>query len=134
LFPWGGDTISHSQANYYSMNSYSYDISPTRDFHPAYTNEGTPYTSPMGSFPANGYGLHDMAGNVWEWCWDWYGDYSATYQTDPRGPTSGSFRVWRGGSWNNSAHEARCANRFYEDWWPSFEQSDKGFRCVRVWL
>jgi hypothetical protein len=64
-FPWG-DTISHSQANYYSRSSYAYDLSPTRNYHPSYAVGSPPYTSPAGSFVANAYGLQDMAGNVWE--------------------------------------------------------------------
>ena len=109
-FPWG-DTISHSQANYYSTNSYRYDVSPTRGYHPSYQSGGAPYTSPVGSFAPNGYGLYDMAGNVIEWCWDQYGSYSSGSQTDPRGPSSDSIRVARGGIWFTSASLCRASRR-----------------------
>jgi formylglycine-generating enzyme required for sulfatase activity len=65
-------------------------------------------------FAPNGYGLYDMAGNVWQSCWDWYGDYSSGLQTDPRGPTSGqygSYRLVRGGCFSHYAVYCRAANR-----------------------
>jgi formylglycine-generating enzyme required for sulfatase activity len=114
-FPWG-DTITQSQANYYSYwsggkPSYAYDSNSTEGYHPSYDNDPMPYTSPVGSFAPNAYGLYDMVGNVSEWCWDWYGSYSSGTQTDPRGPTSGLFRVLRGGGWDDYAIRCRAAYR-----------------------
>jgi sulfatase modifying factor 1 len=127
-FPWG-NTISESQANYYGdTNDLNYDLGPN-GYNTTFTNGATPYTSPMGYFAANGYGLYDMAGNVFEWCWDWYGTPYAG-GSDPRGPASGSFRMLRGGSWDLNASYARCAYRFYD--LPSDGNEDYvGFRCVR---
>ena len=126
-FPWG-DTISESRANYYGdTGSYSYDLGPN-GFNAAFTTGATPYTSPAGYFGANRYGLYDMAGNVWEWCWDWYGGYSSGSQTDPRGPTSGSLRVIRGGSWNGRGRDCRSALRSNYD--PSIRGNSVGFRVV----
>ena len=83
----------------------------------------------MGYFAANGYGLYDMAGNVFQWCWDWYGSYSSGLQTDPRGPSSGSSRVGRGGSWNGYAIYCRAACRF--NFGPTYRgNGDLGFRSV----
>ncbi len=129
-FPWGdADTITHSRANYNSSTSYSYDVSPTRGYHPTYNDGVSPYTSPVGAFAPNGYGLYDMAGNVWEWCWDWYGAYGSASQTDPQGPSFGSGRVARGGGWSGDAFGCRAAPRNFGS--PTRSNDYFGFRCAR---
>jgi formylglycine-generating enzyme required for sulfatase activity len=111
-FPWGTDTISHAQANYYGSSSYTYDQSPINNYHPSYNDGTEPYTSPVGSFGANPFGLYDMSGNVCECCWDWYRTSSyVNGATDPRGASSGLGRVDRGGSWGFSAFFGRAADR-----------------------
>lgn len=111
-FPWG-DTITHSQANYRSMGSFSYDISPTEEFHPTWDDGIMPFTAPVDTFGANNYGLYSMAGNVWQFCNDWFLDtyYSSSPVTNPTGPVTGSKRVIRGGTWGTWTSWCRVADR-----------------------
>jgi formylglycine-generating enzyme required for sulfatase activity len=127
-FPWG-DTISQTQANYQASPSFAYDLSGSvNNYHPTYKSGGLPYTSPVGSFAANGYGLYDMAGNVFQWCWDWFGT-SYAGGADPRGAATGSHRVLRGGGWNRFADYSRSAYR--DDNAPMDAMGMFGFRLAR---
>jgi formylglycine-generating enzyme len=130
-FPWG-DTISHSQTNYRTSSSYLFDLSgPLHKYHPLYETGSHPYTSPVGVFAANGYGLHDMAGNVREWCWDLYG--ASTYSngaTNPLGASTGLYRVRRGGSYVYDARYCSVADRTGSGL-PIYTDIDVGFRVAR---
>lgn len=126
LFPWGGDTITHAQANYFSTNIYPYDVSPTTGYHPDVTPN---LTLVAGTFPASEFGLYDMAGNVNEWVWDWFVQpYSGVGAVDPLGPDTGTLRGQRGGSAGTHADFVRCARRVGS--MPANVNSVQGFRCV----
>jgi formylglycine-generating enzyme required for sulfatase activity len=84
----------------------------------------------VGNYPANALGLHDMHGNVWEWCSDWYGKYPTGKVSDPTGPGEGSSRVFRGGGWVSAAWGCRAASRNGLE--PGVRGSSLGFRLARV--
>ena len=97
-----GESISTDQANYNGNSTYG---------------DGTQgifrsKTTPVGSFPANAWGLYDMHGNIWQWCQDWYGDYPQKDVVDSQGPDKGKFRVLRGGSWSHLPWFCRSAYRY----------------------
>jgi formylglycine-generating enzyme required for sulfatase activity len=111
-----GETISTDQANYYGEAVYG-------DGKKGVFRE---HTMPVGSFPANAWGLHDMHGNVFQWCQDWYGNYPKKDAVDPTGPEKGDFRVLRGNSWTLPPEFCRSA---YRNWnLPGNSYSSYGLR------
>ena len=146
-FPWGNpaNTISWNQANYQGDPStldpsgFDFDHATAIGFDPAYASGQQPYTSPVGAFAPNNYGLFDMTGNVEEWCWDWYAPQSPSYPAgspylggiNPHGPDSGTHRILRGAAWDDLAAYATCAYRNHSIY-PGTEAYDVGFRCVRI--
>lgn len=113
--------IAHSQANYNSFwdggaPHFAYDDATTQGHHPTYAAGDYPYTSPVGAFAPNGYGLYDMAGNLGEWCFDWDPGYE------------GSYRVMRGGSWSDITSSCLAGNRFI--FFRDYQWNRFGFRAV----
>ena len=93
-----------------------------------YRGNSDDQTHPVGTKDANAWGLHDMSGNVWEWTWDWKGDYPTGSVTDPQGPSTGGSRVLRGGSFGFTADWTRAANRGWGS--PDGANGVLGFRVV----
>ena len=113
-----GDTITPEQVNYDGNSPYA----------GAAKGEFREKTVPVKSLPASSWGLYGMHGNVWEWCADWYDDYEQLAVIDPTGPTEGSYRVLRGGSWYSYARNTRSASRDWNN--PAVRIVYRGFRLA----
>lgn len=111
-----GAALDASQANFNSKQPIGGGKKENNPGHPV----------AVGSYPANAFGLFDMHGNVWEWCEDYFGEYSVT--EDPKGPNTGTDRVFRGGGWAFGAIECRSANRGFRA--PTYKSPHNGFRVV----
>ena len=123
-YPWGGAA---------KVNDWYHGWNETKSAHHYNSWDYDKSTWPVGSFPAGASwcGAQDMAGNVWEWCADWYGHYSSTPVIDPAGPVAGDSRVLRGGSWYDGYfYSTRSAYR--NERYPTGGWGDVGFRCVSL--
>ena len=122
-YPWGNDEGRGDLANFADKNTvFAWS---DRDIDDSYAE-----SSPVGAFPrgASPFGMEDMAGNVWEWCLDYFQDYRGGRKVNPRGPTSGTKRVYRGGSWKSRFKSLRATARNSNV--PGFSCNDLGFRIV----
>jgi len=116
------------EVGWYWMNSGDKLLSGEWDYDRIMKNNGK--THPVGSKEPNELGIYDMSGNVWEWCWDWYGNYSSSAETNSRGASSGSKRVRRGGGWDDGDGDCRVASRDYGSY-PGGIGRGLGFRLSR---
>jgi formylglycine-generating enzyme len=122
-----GETISTDQASYNGNSTDDLIRYPYGNW-----EKGKRYkTTPVGSFPTNAWGLHDMHGNLCEWCQDWLGNYPQNDVGDPQGPDAGQYRVLRGGSWLHHPRDCRSAYRLGHV--PGYRILNFGFRlCISV--
>ena len=126
-FPGDADVSIKRHAN---IADQAFSVGAPKGFPNINFNDGYRYTAPVGRFQENAWGLHDMHGNVWEWCRDWYDKdyYKISPRIDPRGPSEGSLRVARGGCWNSPPNAYRSAVRFGHA--PGAAGDGDGFRVV----
>ena len=125
-YPWGDIGPDGTQCNFADRSTRSGWFNEWAD---RSVHDGHLGTAPVGSYLPNSYGLYDMAGNVWEWCADWYGYYPRSYEENPKGPDSGPRRVVRGGAWNNTPIHLRVAYRYSTR--PVRSTGYIGFRCAK---
>ena len=111
-YPWGDQIIRHN-ANYFSSITRKNQMKP------------------VGTFPPNSFGIYDTAGNVWEWCADWYDQayYKKSPEKNPQGPENGTYRSYRGGAWINREEQLRCSERARNA--PVHQSHIIGFRCAK---
>lgn len=122
-YPWGSYAGRGDLANFADKNTvFAWS---DRDL-----DDGYPESSPVGAFPlgAGPFGMEDMAGNVWEWCLDYFENYRGAHKVNPRGSTAGTKRVYRGGSWKSRFNSLRATARGSNV--PSYSCNDLGFRIV----
>ena len=139
-YPWGNSAPDGTQCNFADVTLANLNLDSI-DWRDDNVNDGHASTAPVDSYPANGYGLHNMAGNVWEWCLDEWD--AAFYRRSPhRNPVAGGWvgdgfaevqthneRVLRGGSWSNVTQVMRVATRYGDS--PTLTIFNTGFRCAR---
>jgi formylglycine-generating enzyme required for sulfatase activity len=119
-----GSGLHSGQANFVGTNEYDSVVGNIYNAGGVYLQT----TTPVGNYSANGWGLYDMAGNVFEWCQDWYGAYPTDQVADPQGAATGSFRVNRGGGWASFGNSCRSALRSRIT--PTLATRWDGFRVV----
>jgi sulfatase modifying factor 1 len=119
-----GSALHSQQANFAGTNEYDAVVGNIYNASGVYLQA----TTVVGGYAPNGWGLYDLAGNVDEWCQDWYGDYPAGSVTDPQGPASGTFRIHRGGYW--FAGGANCRSAIRAHIMPANDRNASGFRAV----